>query len=137
MQLSGQWPAFVVESHHVRYEDDSVMLGEELLKKAEAPPQQEPIEGQAAVAGAAPEGQAEGAGVGGERAGAGAADVGQAEAAGVGGGQAGTGAEDVGQAAAAAEGGQVGAEGGEDHQDALDYDGVGPPERKSEKLIFQ
>ena len=88
------------------------MLGEELRKKAEAPVPEEPIEGQAAAA-AGPEGEV---GV----------------AAPVGGGQAGAGAGAAeGQAGAAAEGGQVGAEGDNEDGDALDFDGVGPPERKS------
>ena len=136
MQLSGQWPAFIVESHHVRYEDDSVMLGEELLKNADKPPQEEPLEGQAG-AGAPLEGQAGAAPVGEGQAGAAAPPQGQAGAAPVGDGQAGAGAAVMGQAGAAAEGGQVGVEGGEEDRDALDFDGVGPPERKSRRLIFQ
>ena len=90
------------------------MLGEELRKNADAPVPEEPIEGQAAAA-AAPEGEV---GV----------------AAPVGGGQAGAGAAE-GQAGAAAEGGQVGADGDDEDGDALDFDGVGPPERKSERPL--
>ena len=45
--LPGAWPHFVIDSHHVRYQDDAVMLGEELSNVANTPNQEETLEGMA------------------------------------------------------------------------------------------
>ena len=106
--MSGAWPHFVIEAHHCRFADDCVYLGEELVRGAEAPVLEEPIEG-AAQPQAVHEGQG---------------DVAPEQ-------QVGAEAEVQTQA------GEDGAElAGEDIDDpsggweALDFDGVGPPECK-------
>ena len=43
----GAWPHFVIDSHHVRFEDDAVMLGEELSNVADQPIREESLEGMA------------------------------------------------------------------------------------------